>query len=244
MPACRPTSSATATSDAATSRARPACPSWSRRGGRWPGAARWNGQPPQTTTGVARAATTTASVELQRRAPSPSSTTGTVRTAATSSRRRRASASRRVGVGVGRSSARAGRAAAAPRRTRPPRRSPSRSAALTPAGWRTVRLLGRVVDGRASTPSSLLSLRSIRFAQEAQVMPLMSSSTLDARAASSPVARQVAGSCVGASCVAGLLDGRLDAARSSGRLLVTVTAPVSRTTSTSRDAGELARPPR
>ena len=78
------------------SRARPACPSLPRRAAAPRQAARWNGQPAHSTTGVVSAnATHSQPVELQRRHHGDQRATGTDSTAAATRRRRPSSAAGR-----------------------------------------------------------------------------------------------------------------------------------------------------
>ena len=110
-------------------------------------AARWNGQPAHSTTGVDRASETHSHDSNRRGGNIPSSTTGSVRAAATSRRTRRASVSAdesaASAVSVSRSApSRAGGDAGARTDAAYPAASTvaRRSAALTPAGCATVAL--------------------------------------------------------------------------------------------------------
>ena len=150
-------------------RARSACPSSPRRGARFAHAARWNGQrAPQHDRRRELQREPLPVVELQRRDHRQRST-GSASTALTI----RPAAQRRASGRARRPRRRPRRGAGQRRRRSPrPRPPPTSSLRVDGAGVEVDgRLLGGVVDRRL-TPSSLFSLRSMRVAHEAQVMPV------------------------------------------------------------------------
>ena len=141
-------------------------------------AAWWNGQPAQSTTGVASCSASHCQFSNCSGSIIEISRTGSERAAAKISRRRRSA----VGSAAVASSLGRPRSAAWPRsrRCRPPRPAP-RAAVRSGSKLTVARSVAKLTV--ASTPSSWFRLFSTRSAQEAQVMPSIGSSTRWSRSA-------------------------------------------------------------